>query len=249
MKIKRSLLFWAMGNKTNIKAVSLLLVLKRNLGKTSSLCHASQNKIASCCGVSPSTIKMYMPVWLRLGLVEWRGKNKDVFVVNKMSAKTSHRNVDLSRLDMSSFWKVYKSLRSFLFLIILSCKDLVKRMIRTATDSDDLSEVKKARKFCNRYAKREKDKDFEYNEFGISLRKIGQKLGFCKRTAESIVDFAVKRRWCRKFNNYDWTFMPGVNKMYVEGFTFTTMNYGFVIKANTYSLNRNICMALIGSNF
>ena len=85
--------------------------------------------------------------------------------------------------------------------------------------------------------------------YGISLRKTGQKLGFCKRTAESIVNFAVKRGWCRKFNNVDWTFMPGVNGMYVEGYTFTTKDYGFVIKANSYSLNRNISMALIGGNF
>ena len=163
MKIRKQLLFWAMGNKTNIKAVSLLIVLKKQLGKTSSLCNASQNKIASLCGVSPNTIKSYMPVWIRLGLVEWRGKNNDVFVVNKLCSKTSHRNVDISRIDMSSFWKVYNGFKSFLFLIILSCKDLVKRMIRTATDSDDLSEIKKARKFCNRYAKRDKNKDFEYN--------------------------------------------------------------------------------------
>ena len=190
-----------------------------------------------------------MPIWLRLGLVEWRGKNNDVFVVNKLCSRTNHRNVDISRLDMSSFWSVYNSLKSFLFLIILSCKDLVKRMIRTATKSSDLSEVQKARKFCNRYAERENGKDFEYREYGISLRKTGQKLGFCKRTAESIVNFAVKRGWCRKFNNVDWTFMPGVNGMYVEGYTFTTKDYGFVIKANSYSLNRNISMALIGGNF
>ena len=225
------------------------MVLKKNLGKTSSLCNASQNKIASVCGVSPSTIKRYMPIWERLGLAEWRGKNKDVFVVNKLRSRTSHRNVDISRLDMSNFWKVYNSLRSFMFLIILSCKDLVKRMIRTATKSDDISEIKKARKFCNRYAKRERGKDFEYKEYGISLKKIGQKIGFCKRTAENIVNYATKRHWCRKFHNYDWTSMPGVNRMYVEGYTFTTKNYGFIVKANTYSLNRNIRMALIGGNF
>lgn len=249
MKIRRQLLFWAIGNKTNIKAVSLLIVLKNRLGKTSSLCNASQNKIASVCGVSPNTIKSYMPIWERLGLVEWRGKNHDVFVINKLCSRTNHRNVDISRIDMSNFWKVYNGLRSFMFLVFLSCKDLVKRMIRTATDSEDLSEVKKARKFCNRYAKREKGKDFEYKEYGISLRKIGQKLGFCKRTAESIVNYAVKRYWCRKNKNIDWTFMPGVNRMYVEGFTFTTKNYGFVVMANTYTLNRNIRMALIGGNF
>ena len=226
-----------------------MLVLKSKLGKTSSLCHASQNKLASICSVSPSTIKRYMPIWERLGLTEWRGKEKDVFVVNTLCSRTSHRNVDISRLDMRSFWKVYNSLRSFMFLITLSCKDLVKRMIRTATDSDDLSELKKARKFCNRYAKREEGEDYEYREHGISLRKIGQKLGFCKRTAESIVNFATKRGWCRKFHNVEWTFMPGVNRMYVEGFTFTTKNYGFIVKANTYSLNRNIRMALIGGNF
>lgn len=249
MQVKRALLFWTMGNKTNLKAVSLLIALKSKLDKTSSLNKASQNKIAELAGVSPNTIKRYMPVWERLGLVEWRGKNKDVFVINRLSSKTKHRNIDLSRVDMKSFKSIYESLKSFIFLIVLSCKCFVKRMIRIATDPKKGEDYKGAKKFCNRYARREQERVIEYKEYGISYKKIGEKLGFCKRMAEKIVEKAVKKGWCHKETHFEKVSMPGVNRMYVEGFTFTTKNYGFIVKANTYKLNRNIGMALIGGNF
>jgi len=238
-------MFWAMGKKTNIKAVSLLIGLKRRLDKTSAIHKASLNKIAKVAGVSPNTIKVYLPIWLRLGLVEWRGKHKDVFVINRLSSKTRHRNIDISRIDMKDFKTIYENFRSFLFLLVLSCKGFVKRMIQIANTSDDVEEVKMALKSCNRYARRNQNKELEYVDYGISYWKIGQKLGFCRRTAEKVVKFACKKHWCRKYNNYEWWSMPAVNGMYVEGFTFTTQNYGFVAHANTYKLNRNIGMALI----
>lgn len=235
-----------MGNKTNIKAVSLLISLKSRLDKTSTIQKASQNKIAETAGVSPNTIRRYLPIWLRLGLVEWRGKNKDVFVINRLSSKTKHRNIDLARLNFKDFKRVYETFRSFLFILALSCKEYVKRMIRTVSNSCDANEIKEARKSCNRYAKRDESDELCYNEYGMSYRKIGEKIGFCKRTAEKIVSLAIKKKWCRKETHFEWTSMPGVNCMYVEGFTFTTKDYGFVVKANTYTLNKNICLALIG---
>lgn len=238
-------MFWAMGRKTNIKAVSLLIDLKSRLDKTSAIHKASLNRIARIAGVSPNTIKNYLPIWLRLGLVEWRGKDSDVFVINRLSSKTRHRNIDISRIDTKNFKTIYENFRSFLFLLILSCKGFVKRMIQIANTSKNPEEVKMALKSCNRYAKRNQNKQLEYVEHGISYGKIGQKLGFCRRTAEKVVKLACKKRWCMKNNNYDWCSMPGVNGMYVEGFTFTTQDYGFVVRANTYTLNRKISMALI----
>lgn len=246
MQVKRTLLFWSLGDKTRIKALSLLLTLKSRLGKTQSINNASQNKIASIAGVSPSTIKRYMVIWQRLGLVEWRGKKGDVFVVNRMASRTKHRNLDLSRINFKDFKAIYEQFRSFLFLLILSCKAFVKRMIQIANNSKDHKEIREALKSCNRYAERNQDKQLEYVEHGISYSKIGQKIGFCRRTAEKIVKLACRKRWCRKHNNYDWCSMPGVNGMYVEGFTFTTKDYGFISRANTYSLNGKILMALIG---
>ena len=246
MQVKRTLLFWALGDKSRIKALSLLLVLKSKLGKTQAIPKASQNKIAEIAGVSPSTIKRYIVIWERLGLIEWRGKKKDVLVVGRMAFRTKHRNISLDRLSFKDFKTVYEQFRSLLFLVILSCKSFVKRMIQTVNTSKDSEEVKAALKSCNRYVKRNKNKEFEYQELGISYSKIGQKIGFCKRTAEKIVKIAVKKRWCRKFTHFEWTHLPGVNGMYVEGFTFTTLDYGFVVKANTYKLSRFWEVALIG---
>lgn len=245
MQIRRTLLFWSLGDKTRIKALSLLLTLKSRLDKTQAIHNASQNKIAAIAGVSPATIKRYMPIWMRIGLVEWRGKNGDVFVVNRIASKTKHRNIDISRIDFKDFKKIYEQLKSFLFILIISCKAFVKRIIQIANTSKDYNEVKSALKSCNRYAKRNKDKLFEYIEHGISYLKIGQKLGFCRRTAENIVKKAIQKRWCHKHTHFEWIYMPGVNGMYVEGYTFTTRDYAFEVKANTYTINRNICMALI----
>lgn len=245
MQIRRALLFWALGDKTRIKALSLLLTLKSRLDKTQAIPEATQNKIAHIAGVSPSTIKRYMVIWKRLGLIEWRGKKGDVLVINRVASKTKHRNIDISRIDFKNFKSIYEQFRSLLFILILSCKTFVKRMIQTANNSNDAEKARVALKSCNRYAKRNKDKLFEYVEHGISYSKIGEKLGFCSRTAEIVVKKAIKKRWCRKHTHFEWTYMPGVNWMHIEGFTFTTRDYGFEVKANTYTINRNLCMALI----
>ena len=138
------------------------------------------------------------------------------------------------------------TLRSFLFLLIISCKEFVKRIIRITKESKDYNQVKEALKNCNRYAQRNELQELIYRELGISYLKIAEKLGFCKRTAQTIVAFAVKKGWCHKHTHFEWVHMPGVNYMYVEGFTFTTANYGFIVLANTYTLNRNIGLVLIG---
>ena len=186
-----------------------------------------------------------MIIWKRLGLIEWRGKKGDVLVLNRVASKTKHRNIDISRINFDKFKSIYEQFRSFLFILILSCKAFVKRMIQTVNTSKDAEEARLALKSCNRYAKRNKDKLFEFIEYGISYSKIGQKLGFCSRTAENIVKKAIKKRWCSKQTHFEWTRMPGVNGMYVEGYTFTTKDYAFKVNANTYSVNRNLLMALI----
>jgi len=247
MQVKRAIIFGTMGNKTEQKAVVLLMLLKHRLDKTSSISNASQNKIASILNVSPSTVKRYLPVWEKMGLVEWRGKKGDVFVVKKISSSTKHRNFDMKRLDFKCFKNLYQTFRSFLFLIANSRKEFVKRLIRIANQPKKGEDFKKARKNCNKYAKQTKGDDgFVYHEYGFSLKGIGRILGFCSRTVEDIVKLAINKKWCNKERHYEWMKLPGVNRMFVEGYTFTTMNYGCVVSANTYPMSRAILMAIIG---
>lgn len=235
-----------MGDKTEQKAVVLLMLLKDRLGKTSSLPNASRNKIAGLLNVSPNTVKRYMPIWERMELVEWRGKDNNVFVVKKLSSSTRHRNFDLKRLNFKSFKGLYQTFRSFLFMVANSRKEFVKRLIRIANDPQRGEDFKKARKDCNRYAKQERNDDgFVYHEYGFSYKGIGRILGFCARTAQNIVNLSLKKGWCSKERHNEWTKLPGVNRMYVEGYTFTTKNYGCIVRANTYQMSRSIVMAII----
>ena len=247
MQVKRAIVFGTMGDKTAQKSVVLLMLLKNRLDKTSSIPKASQNKIASLLNVSPSTVKNYMPIWEDMGLVEWRGKDMKVFVVKKLYSSTKHRNFDMKRLDFGSFKNLYQTFRSFLFLIANSRKEFVKRLIRIANEPRKGEDFKKAKKDCNRYARQTRGEDgYTYHEYGFSYKGIGRILGFCARTAENIVSLAIKKRWCDKEQHYKWTKLPGVCRMFVEGFTFTTMNYGCVVAANTYPMKRSILMAIIG---
>ncbi len=235
-----------MGDKTLQKAVALLLLLKNRLGKTSVINNASQNQIARVAGVSPSTISRYLPLWQELGFVVWQGKRSDMLVVKRLSSKTDHRNYDVQRLDYSSFKSLYHSFRDFLFLIVQSRKDYIKRMIRIATNPNWNENFKAARKTCKRYAKMYRGDETEtYHEFGLSYKCIAQKLGFCAKTAQNIVSDTIKRRWCRKFTHYSWTILRGVMGMFVNGFTFTTRNYGFVVEANTYEMSHYWHLVLI----
>ena len=247
MQVRRSLLYETMGDKTAQKAVSLLMLLKKRLDKTSSLHDASYNKIAAILNISPTTVKKYIAIWEEYDLIEWRGKNHNVFVVKKLSSSTKHRNLDVHRLDFSSFKNLYNTLRSFLFLVANSRKDYVKRLIRIVNNPRKGEDFKEAIKGCKKYAdRRPNEKGFVYKEFGLSYKRIGKILGFCSRTAENIVNLALQKHWCKKERHFDWDFLPGVNRMYVEGYTFTTTNYGFKVSANTYANSRGWGMALIG---
>ena len=245
MKIRRNIMLNLRGNKADMKAVALLVFLKHRTGKYSCISKSSLNRIAKIASVSVSTIKKYMPTWFRMGLVEWQGMNKDVFVIRRICAKVNHRNYDISGIDFSSFKKVYYSLRSMLFLTIQAQKEYVKRMIRTATSPKDFDEFKKARKFCNHHAHKDNLGSYVFNDNGISYKHIGKVVGFCERTAERIVRFAINKGWCKKETHFNYTYMPGVCFREVEGYTFTTWNYGYKVSANTYTLSDSMNGSLL----
>lgn len=238
MKIRRTILINIMGDKAAQKAVSLLLLLKSRIGRKSSIKGASMNRIAALSGTSPSTIKKYIPIWEDMQLVEWCGSKGDVLVIKRLASKTHHRNVDVDKLNYNTFKMMYKTLRSLLFLILNSHKRFIERLLRTATDPKNGEDYKKARKLSEYYARRDADGVFRYKEYGLSYKTIAKKLGYCARTAEEIVKFAVKLKWCRKTTRFLSQFLPNVRCMFVEGYTFTTKNHGYKVLANTYTENR-----------
>ena len=233
-----------MGDTTMQKAVVLLLLLKKRI-VTSAIHEFSINKAAIIAEVSPNTIKRYLPIWEGMGMVDYQGVNSDILVMKKISSSTKHRNYAIDRLDFSSFKRLYNSYREFLFLVIQSRKDYVKRLLRIAHDPRRGEDFKGARKACRQYAKTKAgEKTAIYHEYGLSYKKIARKIGVCVKTAQKIVSGTIKKRWCCKQRNFISFLLPSVNKMEIDGYTFTTHNYGYIILANTYTVSRSWGMAL-----
>lgn len=245
VKIRRNIVMNLKGKKADMKAVALLVFLKKRTGKYSCVSKSSLSRIARVASVSASTVKKYMSTWVKMGLVEWQGKNHDVFVIRRMAAKVDHRNYDISEFDFSSFKSTYYSLRSMIFLTIQAQKEYIKRMIRTAADPKRWDNFKAVKKFCSRYAHMDRSGKYVFKENGISYKRIGKVVGFCERTAERIVKFAVERNWVKKETHFNYTYMPGVCFREVHGYTFTTWNYGYVVGANTYTLSDSMIGSLL----
>lgn len=237
MKIRRRLILETKGDKVAQKAVAMFLLLKNRLGKRCSIKEASLSKVARLLCISTNTFKRYLPVLEGMGLIEWQGKNGDVFTLKRAYASSHHRNFDVSKLSYKSFKDTYYTLRSMLFLTIQAQKDYIKQMVRIATNPRKGEDFKKARKFCNHYAHMDSNGRFVFRENGITYKKIGEIIGFCERTAQRIVNLAVKKRWVRRKTHFFYTFMPKVNYQRVDNYTFTTANYGFQVGANTYRLS------------
>lgn len=235
-----------MGDKTAQKAVSLLMLLKSRIGRTSAIKGASMNRIAALAGTSPSTIKKYLPMWRNMQLVEWQGTKGDVLVIKRLASKTNHRNVEVDKLDYKTFKMLYKTLRSLLFLILNSHKSFIRRLLRVVTDPRKGENYKKARKLSEFYACREADGTFRYKEYGLSYKTTARKLGYCARTAEEIIKLAIRKKWCSKTTRYMSQYLPKVRGRFVEGYTFTTMNHGYKVLANTYTENRYWYGILLG---
>lgn len=251
MKIKRILLHKAMGDKTMQKAIALALLFKHYADNNQCLRQATCYKLAKMVNASTNTISKYLPIMERSGLIERQGRCKDIIVVKNIVSRTKHRNmVLLKKLDFSSFKNLFYSFRALLFIVKQSYKEYLRRMLRLAnrpTKFDSIKKIKRARNFCKRYAKNGiYDK---FNDLGISYKKIGETLGYCERTAERIVKDAISKKWCKKQTHYNYTYMPKVNYRYVEGYTFTTKDYGFVVSANTYKLSHSMVGLLIDGKF
>lgn len=237
MRIRRNILLNCKRDKSMMKAIALLLYIKHKVGISSSIRKASYNRISKVAGSSPNTIKKYLQIWLDLGLVEFTGKKGDVLIIKRIRASKDHRNYEVRRFSFKSYKNTYKSLRAFLTLTLQAQKEYVKRMVRIANDPKEGEDFKKAIKFCNRHATRNQEGRFEFKENGMSYKYIAKKIGFCVTTTQKIIKEVVKKRWIKRKLNFERVFMQGVNYRYVEGFTFTTENFGYRISANNYELS------------
>lgn len=243
MLLKRKIFHDCTGNPRVQKAVSLALLLKHRLGRTSTLHNWSTNKLHDVAGVSASTIKKYMPIMKSMGLVHFCGKNNQHLVVSKISSHTAHRNICIDEFCFDTFKDIYNSLRAFIALAVQARKDFIRRTIQTYLNPANHKVFIKARKTLKRLVKIGvlSGVDAEYKEYGLSYKRIAQEIGVCIRTAQRVVKYAVGNGWCRKHQNKEAYELRGVSfRDTGEIFTYATKHWVVQMHANTYSLSRLI---------
>lgn len=215
------------GSNNLLKAVAMSLLVRKRTN-TNIVKDFTINKLASITGMHATTVKKRLHTLKEYGLVSYHGKN---LVFRSLVSKHKQRNIRLAKIAYGKVKDIERSLQAILVAIIQMRKDFAKRTILTAHNGRNAKQVKRAQKLSRRYKW-----GFDYVERGLGYKKIAKTLNVCKATAAKIVNYAIGRSILKKQTHYEYTFMPGVNYRYVEGFTFTTKNYGFVVKANTYEV-------------
>lgn len=219
------------GNAGLLKAISMLLLVRKRLG-TNVVKHYSINKLVGITGAHAHTIAKRMRVLVECGLAEMKGR---AMVLRSVVSKHAERNVKLGerKVDYSSLKGVEHSLQAILVVIIQNRKDFVKRTIRNAHGaSHDYKTVKAAQS-----AARRSGYGNEYVERGLSYKTIARRLGVCVKTAVGIIKFAEKRAILKKTTHFLSTYMKSVCKREVYGYTFTTRDYAYRVLANTYTVS------------
>jgi hypothetical protein len=246
MKLRRKFIQEAKGDPVTQKALAVAICIKACIGRSSTLRDYSTNKLHRLTGISAKTLTRYIPILEDMGIVAYSGKRMQHMVIQKLASHSPLRNIVIDKFDFSSFRSVYYSLRAFLALSIQHRKDFIRRTIQTVTDPHNWEDFKSARATLKRLVKKGIVDCIggEYKENGISYRRIAKETGNCIRTAEKIIDYAVSMGWVQRIKNYKWWSMPNVHYRHVEGFTFTTSNYGYVISSNSYDLSFSVSQDL-----
>ncbi len=244
MELRRRLTYEIRGQPLLQKAVALAILIKLRTGKTSTLHNFTVNKLHLLTGLSATTINKYLPVMQEMNLISFQGAKKDVLVVHRLHSKTKHRNISIDLFKKNNFKSVYNSLRSFLFLLIQAKKDAVKRLFQSISEPKSIKELKAAKSTCRHFVSLNIIKGNEYKEYGLSFKKIANVVGCCVRTAQNVVNYAIKNKWSSKHNHYEKVFMPNVCYLDIDGYTFTTKNYGYIYYPNTYTLSPRVTKQL-----
>lgn len=239
MEVRRRFFNECNGDPRLQKALAFTILLKERLGRTSIMCNYSINKIHILTKISPTTIKKYLPILIENGWVDFCGKNCQHLIVKKMCSGVKDRNIKVDKFCFDTFSDVYRSVRSFIALLIQARKDFVRRTIRIATDPQNGEDFKSARKLLKRLVKQGIAKGVyeKYKEYGLSLKRIAKETGNCIRTAQRTMKYAIEHGWAAKKHHFEQIFAPKISFRHVDGYTYSRKNNLYKIYANTYELN------------
>ena len=218
------------------KALALAIFLKYKVGRQSIVKNFSVNKIRKITGLSPTTIKKYMPIILQQGWARFEGKNNQHLVMSRMASNTAARNICIDKFCFKSFKDVYNSVRAFLALLIQARKDFIKRTLQIVADPQKGENFYAARRNMKRLVRKDilRDVYATYKEWGLSYNRIANELGNCARTAFKVMQYAIKNKWTVKHNHFEQIFAPKILFYQPEGYTFSTRNNLYLVHANTY---------------
>ena len=225
--IRRSLINECFSNKELLKALAMAYLIKHRT-KSSNIRHYSINLIHSITGIHATTIRKRLQTLNEYGLILIE---KDNLIIRSTVSKHSKRNMNIGRMDFTNVKTVERSLQALQVVFMQQRKDFCKHTIHNAHNGFNPKKIKAARKACRKYGFGDK-----YVERGLSYATIAKKLGLSVTTVFSVVKHGVMRKYFKKFTHFVGTFLKGVCRMDIQGYTFTTTNYGFQVQANTYKV-------------
>ena len=242
MLIKKTFISMVVGDLIEQKTLALAIYLKYKL-TDSRFKHYTLNKLANATGLDYKTLRKYMALLISHEYAHIEGMDKkQIFVVNSLAAKKQNCNVDIGIFDCTSLKTTIKSLRAFIVMHLQAKKDEIKQILQARNDpkrSDDYREVrKKVRKLVREGVLQSPIQ--EYKEYGLSYKRIAKELGCSIVTAVKIVKCALEKGWATKQRNFEQIYDKGVNGVPVEGYTFTTKDYLYIIHPNTYTLSPSV---------
>lgn len=239
MYIRRKIMNECKGNPRLQKAVAIVLYMKQTLSRDGMIKDFSYNKIYELIGIAPTTLRKYLPIMEQHGFVCFQGQN---LVLKSLHSKHKDRNICVDKINFNSFKDTFKSLRSFLALIVQAHKDFLKRTLQIVANPKNNKEFQAARKLVGRLVKQGilSDRHQKYKEFGLCYKRIAKEIGSCVKTAQNIMRYAVDNGWCTKQHNQEQIFAPKVNKRKIDGYTFSTKNNLYIVYANTYSIDSSV---------
>ena len=225
--IRRSLIIECFGNNELLKALAMAYLIKHRT-KSSNIRHYSINLIHSITGIHAVTIRKRLQTLNEYGLILIENDN---LIIRSTVSKHVKRNMNIGRMDFTSVKTVERSLQALQVVFMQQRKDFCKHTIHNAHHGFNPKKIKAARKACRKYGFGDK-----YVEHGLSYAIMARKLGLAVTTVFNIVKQGIRRKYFKKFTHFAWTVLKGVCGMDIQGYTFTTKNYGFQVQSNTYTV-------------
>lgn len=246
MQVKRTIISKCKGQPMLQKALAFALFLKSKLDRSCSIPNYTINKIHEITGIPATTIKKYLPTLAQQGWITFGGKNNQHLFISNLCSSNDKRNIKTDMFVWDSFKNVIRSIRAFIALAIQARKNFVKRTLQALANPVNDKDFKATKRLVKRLVKQGVlDSRYQtYKEYGLSLKRIAKEIGMCVRTTQTIMNFALEQKYVAKYHNFEQICAKNVHYLNIEGYTFTTNNNMYIIKANLYVLSNDIDNAL-----